>query len=67
MKINKSQIVRELEVDRRTVDKYINGYQKPENRNCDNCITPYYTIIEDLLSDRKTIHTVSGEKIELSQ
>lgn len=52
LKINKSQIARELEVDRRTVDKYIHGYQKPENRNCDNCITPYYTIIEELLSDR---------------
>lgn len=30
LKINKSQIARELEVDRRTVDKYINGYTKPE-------------------------------------
>ena len=29
LKINKSQIARELEVDRRTVDKYINGYEKP--------------------------------------
>ena len=26
LKINKSQIARELEVDRRTVDKYINGH-----------------------------------------
>lgn len=26
LKINKSQIARELNVDRRTVDKYINGY-----------------------------------------
>lgn len=26
LKINKSQIARELEVDRRTADKYINGY-----------------------------------------
>ena len=44
LKINKSQIARELEVDRRTVDKYINGYTKPETRNCDDCITPYYQI-----------------------
>ena len=28
LKINKSQIARELEVDRRTVDKYINGLSK---------------------------------------
>ena len=34
LKINKSQIARELDVDRRTVDKYINGYQKPDTRNC---------------------------------
>lgn len=32
LRINKSQIARELEVDRRTVDKYINGYTKPKTR-----------------------------------
>lgn len=52
LKINKSQIARELEVDRRTVDKYINGYTKPETRNCDDCITPFYDIITELLSDK---------------
>ena len=52
LKINKSQIARELEVDRRTVDKYINGYAKPETRNCDDCITPFYDIITELLSDK---------------
>lgn len=52
LKINKSQIARELEVDRRTVDKYINGYTKPETRNRENCITPFYDIIAELLSDR---------------
>lgn len=52
LKINKSQIARELDVDRRTVDKYINGYSKPETRNCDDCITPFYDIIAELLSDR---------------
>ena len=52
LKINKSQIARELEVDRRTVDKYINGYTKPETRNCNDCITPFYDIIAELLSDR---------------
>ena len=52
LKINKSQIARESEVDRRTVDKYINGYTKPETRNCDDCITPFYDIITELLSDK---------------
>ena len=51
LKINKSQIARELDVDRRTVDKYINGYQKPANRRSSNCITPFYDIIAELLSD----------------
>ena len=52
LKINKSQIARELEVDRRTVDKYINGYTKPETRKCDDCITPFYDTIAELLSDK---------------
>ena len=52
LKINKSQIARELQVDRRTVDKYINGYTKPETRNCDDCITPFYDTIAELLSDK---------------
>ena len=52
LKINKSQIARELEVDRRTIDKYINGYSKSETRNCNDCITPFYDVIEELLSDK---------------
>ena len=50
LKVNKSQIGRELGVDRRTVDKYINGFEKSKTRKCDNCITPYYDIIKDLLA-----------------
>ena len=49
---SKSQIARELEVDRRTVDKYINGYQKPVTRRSTDCITPFYEVIKELLSDR---------------
>lgn len=33
LKVNKSQIGRELGIDRRTVDKYINGYEKSKNVN----------------------------------
>ena len=51
LKINKSQIARELVVDRRTVDKYIKGYKKPETRKCADCITPFHDIISELLSD----------------
>lgn len=49
LKVNKSQIGRELGIDRRTVDKYINGFEKSKTHKCDNCITPYYEIIKDLL------------------
>lgn len=52
LKINKSQIARELEVDRRTVDKYINGYQKPKTRKSKDCIAYHYDTIEELLSDK---------------
>lgn len=52
LKINKSQIARELEIDRRTVDKYISGFQKSKNRNSYNCINEYKDIISELLSDR---------------
>ena len=51
LKINKSQIARELGVDRRTVAKYINGFEKSKNHTCSNCITPFYETIKELLSD----------------
>ena len=49
LKINKSQIAREF--DRRTVDKYLKGYEKPTARRRSSCIDDYYDIIKDLLSD----------------
>lgn len=51
LKINKSQIARELGKDRRTVDKYLNGYEKPTTRDRDSDIDAYYEIIKELLSD----------------
>ena len=51
LKINKSQIARELGVDRRTVDKYVNGFSKSKHRTSTNCLMPYMDIIRDLLSD----------------
>lgn len=49
MKVNKSQIARELNIDRRTVDKYLNGFKKTSTRNRSNCLTDYYNIIEKLI------------------
>lgn len=51
LKINVSQIARELNVDRRTANKYINGFQKSKTRVRNNCITPYYDTIKELLDD----------------
>ena len=51
LKVNKSQIARELGKDRRTVDKYLNGYEKPATRHKGSPIDDYYGIIKELLSD----------------
>lgn len=50
IRVNKSQIARELDVDRRTVDKYIKGYVKPTNRNKKTKFDEYYDIIKELVS-----------------
>lgn len=51
MKINKSQLAREMGVDRRTVNKYLNGYRKPDRRNRESVVDAYYPIIRALLSE----------------
>ena len=50
LKVNKSQIARELGVDARTVGKYLNGYVKPSTRNRTSKIDDYEPIIRTLLS-----------------
>lgn len=51
LKINKSQIARELGVDRRTVGKYVDGFTKSAHRTSTNCLTPYVDLIKELLSN----------------
>lgn len=51
LKLNKSQIARELGVDARTVGKYLNGYVKPTTRNRRSPIDDFKPIIESLLSE----------------
>lgn len=51
LKVNKSQIARELGKDRRTVDKYLKGYNRPLTRNRYSKIDDYYDEIKFLLSD----------------
>lgn len=51
LKVNKSQIARELGVDARTVGKYLNGYVKPATRNRKSPIDDFKPIIQSLLSE----------------
>lgn len=51
LKINKSEIARELGKDRRTVDKYINGFKKSKTKQKSSIFDEYYDIIKELLSD----------------
>ncbi|NFO48694.1 IS21 family transposase [Clostridium botulinum] len=50
LKVNKSQIARELGGDPRTVGKYLNGYVKPTTRNRKSKIEAFEPIIKELLS-----------------
>lgn len=50
MKINKSKIGRELGVDRRTVDRYLNGNGPSKTRNRRSRIDELYDVISELLS-----------------
>lgn len=50
--INKSQIARELGVDRRTVDRYLNGFQKAKKRKKRSRLDKYYDVINELLSEQ---------------
>src|SRR3712207_4452678 len=49
LKVNKSQIARELGVDPRTVGKYLSGYVKPITRNRKSKIEPFEPVIKTLL------------------
>ncbi len=50
MKINKSKLARDMGVDRRTIDKYLNGYEPKTPRKRRSKIDKYYTVISLLLS-----------------
>lgn len=51
LKVNKSALARRLGKDRRTIDKYINAYQKSNSRHRTSQFDEYYDIIEQLLND----------------
>lgn len=51
MKVNKSAIARDLNVDRRTVEKYMDGYVTQETRKRVSQFDQYSDVIEELLSE----------------
>ena len=50
IKLNKSELARQLGINRRTVDKYLEGYEKPSHRNKPSKIDIYHDEIEALLN-----------------
>ncbi len=53
MKINKSQLARELNADRRTIGKILNGYEKPKTRNKKSKLNYLDDKIRELLSSEQ--------------
>ena len=50
LKVNKSEIARALNINRRTVTKYLNGFQKCTHRNKPSRLDEYTDVISELLS-----------------
>ncbi len=55
LKVNKSAIARELGVDRRTVDKYLKGYEKTNKRRRKQLLDEYYDTIKELFEDENRV------------
>lgn len=55
LKINKSEVARQLDIDRRTVAKYLDGYKRPAERNKTSRVDEYRPIIEELLSSETQV------------
>lgn len=50
LKVNRSQLAREMNVDRRTISKYIQGFKKKTNRSKKSQFDSFYPTIEELLA-----------------
>ena len=55
LKLNKSEIARQMNIDRRTVSKYLNGFEKSATRNKSSKMDPYYETIKELLSSQTQV------------
>ena len=56
LKLNKSEIARQLNVDRRTVDKYLNGFNKSKHRSKPSKLDSYKEIIQELLNSTNSAY-----------
>lgn len=57
MKINKSKLVRKLNIDRKTIEKYLKGYVPKKARLYASNIDEYYGVISLFLSEEsKQVH-----------
>jgi len=54
MKVNKSQLARNLGCDRRTIEKYMDGFAKSDTRNKGSKLDQYYDRVAFLLADENT-------------
>ena len=50
LKINIAALSRKYKVDRRTVTKYLNGFEKKKTKNKTSKLDKYYELIKNLLS-----------------
>lgn len=50
LKINVSALARRYKIDRRTITKYFNGFEKKETKNKTSKLDKYYDLIKTLLS-----------------
>ena len=55
LKPNKSEIARQLGIDRRTVSKYMDGFEKNKHRNKPSKLDAYYDTIHSLLSSQTQV------------
>lgn len=55
LKLNKSEIARQLNIDRRTVSKYLNGFEKSKHRSKGSKLDSYYGLIKSLLESKTQV------------
>ena len=55
LKVNKSKLARELHVDRRTISKYLDGFEKCTHRDKPSSMDAFYGTIRELLGSNTQV------------